>query len=92
MLNCSSVPNKWNGWLFWIDVHGKCVQFFEGQVCSGRSLQLQPTAASSLFKWNFPDFYAQSVSLCQSLAVPVVPDHVGSSGSSIPGCNINSYI
>ncbi|ODM92674.1 Limulus clotting factor C [Orchesella cincta] len=65
MSNCSAVPQNWNVGQFWVDVHGKCLQFFEGRVCSGRSLQLQPSPSSSVFKWNFPDFYISSVSLCQ---------------------------
>lgn len=76
MKNCSSVPDNWNAGQFWVDVHGRCLQFFEGRVCSGRSLQLQPSSSSTIFRWNFPDYYIKSVSPCQSMP----PSSSGPSG------------
>lgn len=67
MKNCSSVPDDWNVGQFWVNVHGKCLQFFEGRVCSGRSLQLQPSSSSTIFRWNFPDYNIRSVSLCEGV-------------------------
>jgi hypothetical protein len=65
MTNCSAVPQNWNSGVFWIDIHGKCLQFYEGAYCSRRSLQLQSTQESSIFKWNFPSYNIKSVNLCK---------------------------
>ncbi|XP_021949157.1 uncharacterized protein LOC110846648 [Folsomia candida] len=64
MKNCSAVPQEWNKKRFWLDIHGKCLLFFEGSYCYGRSLQLQSTPSSSVFEWNFPSYNLKSVSLC----------------------------
>lgn len=83
MKNCSAVPENWNKGQFWVDVHDKCLQFYEGRVCSGRSLQLQPTPVSTIFKWNFPDFIIRSVSVCQSMPPSTFPNQ--STGRPIGG-------
>jgi len=80
MSNCSAVPQNWNVGQFWVDVHGRCLQFFEGRVCSGRSLQLQPSSSSTIFKWNFPDFVISSVSLCQGVPPMSSGSNHGSGG------------
>jgi hypothetical protein len=65
MKNCSQIPKEWNNnKRFWMDIHGKCLLYYEGSYCYGRSLELRSTPTSSIFEWNFPTYNLKSVSLC----------------------------